>query len=383
MHIGIDVRPVQKRSSRRRGIGRYTRQLVESVLKANGSRHQFVLYAQKAEVPTFEGAHELATLFQLSRPGRLAWVPDLVLLRRAIRKSRLDVFHAMDLMAIPKARETAVFLTLHDLIPFIYWEQTRQSVPIDYALALRYALRRVASVDHVITDSVHSKKDICERLQFPEHLVSVVYPGYHAEFGPRDQEAAATRLARSYGLNSPFLFYVGGSDFRKNLAVLIEAFSQIRRLGYGGQLVFAGETFTWDIPEVREIRRRVAEAGLEDRVLYPGFVPDADLPDFYACCDLFVFPSLYEGFGFPVLEALACQAPVIASRSSSIPEVGGDAVEYFEPTEPTDLVRAFQLVFNDADKKRAMVEKGLQRARLFGWDRAGEQLLGLYESHNG
>lgn len=381
MRIGIDVRPVQKRSSRRRGIGRYTRQLVESVLHANKAGHEFVLYAQAADPPSFEGPHHLQTIYQLARPGRLAWVPDLAVLPRAIRRSGVQVFHATDLMAIPKARSCAVLLTLHDLIPFIYWEQTRHTVPYDYALALRFGLSRVRSADRILTDSDHSKQDICERLGLREEKVSVVYPGYHAAFGPREPVAAARRLSDRYGLNGPFLFYVGGSDFRKNLGFLVESFGHIRKLGYAGQLVMAGETFGWDIGEVREIKRRADAAGIRDHVVYPGFVPDSDLPDFYSCCDLFVFPSLYEGFGFPVLEAFACRAPVIASRSSSIPEVGGDAVEYFDASERADFVRAFEQVFNDADKRRTMIEKGVARARLFSWERAAEQLLTLYESY--
>ncbi len=382
MRIGIDVRPVQKKSSRRRGIGRYTRQLVESVLNANKAGHEFVLYAQREDPPAFEGPHLLQPIYQLSRPGRLAWLPDLILLPRAIRKTDVRVFHATDMMAIPKTRDCAVFLTLHDLIPFIYWEQTKRSVPYDFAFALRYGLSRVSSVDRILTDSIHSKNDICERLNFPEERVSVIYPGYHATFGPRDPAASAGRLAEKYGLNGPFLFYVGGSDFRKNLGFLVEGFGQIHRLGYTGQLVLAGETFEWDIEEVREIRRRVAAAGMQDHVVFPGFVPDSDLPDFYTCCDLFVFPSLYEGFGFPVLEAFACRAPVIASRTSSIPEVGGDACEYFEATDTSDFIRAFERVSNDADKRRTMIQKGVERACLFSWKRAAEQLIALYESYS-
>ncbi len=382
MRIGIDVRPVQKKSSRRRGIGRYTKQLVESLLDANKSGHEFVLYAQGEDLPSFAGSHQLELVYQLSRPGRLAWVPDLILLPRAIRQTGVRVFHAMDLMAIPKTGRCAVFLTLHDLIPFIYWEQTKQSVPYDYALALRYWLSRVSSVDRILTDSIHSKKDICERLDVPEEKVSVIYPGYHAAFGPREPAASACRLAERYRVNGPFLFYVGGSDFRKNLGFLVEAFGQLRRLGYPGLLVMAGETFEWDIAEVREIKRRVAAAGLDDHVVYPGFVPDSDLPDFYASCDLFVLPSLYEGFGFPVLEAFACRAPVIASRSSSIPEVGGDACEYFDATDTADFIRVFERVSNDAGKRRTMIEKGLERARLFSWKQAAAQLIALYESYS-
>ena len=173
---------------------------------------------------------------------------------------------------------------------------------------------------------------------------------------------------------------MGGSDFRKNLEFLIKGFAQIRDQGYKGSLVLAGETFRMKIPEIQSLSCKIRQFDLEKWVLRPGYVEDDDLPAFYSGSDLFVFPSLYEGFGLPVLEALACGAPVLASERSSIPEVGGEVVEYFDPERLADLVaRVFELLENPV-RLGQMREAGPGRAAQFSWEENARAMASIYES---
>jgi len=377
MRIGFDVRPVFRKNSRRRGIGKYTGQLIRHLLEINQD-HSFILYTLSGESLCFPGTDESRSIFQLNRPQRLNWLVDACLLPGRIRQDKIDLFHATDITSIPNRSTAQVWVTVHDLIPLVFWEKTVTTVPRDYRYALQRAWRQLSRIDQIVTDSSHSKKDICERLNVPPGNVHVVYPGGNENFGPLDLELATDRLSADYGISPPFLFYVGGSDFRKNLDRLIEAFSQIRKLGFEGKLVMAGETFRWNILETASIREKVAKLGLEDWVEFPGYIPDDDLPLFYSACEMFIFPSLYEGFGFPVLEAMQCGTPVLAGRVSSIPEVAGEAAAYFEPSEVEDMVSAFDRVYGDPETLKEMRQKGFEQARRFDWRQTARKLLQLY-----
>ena len=380
MRIGFDVRPVFRKNSRRRGIGKQTGQLIRYLLEINQD-HSFVLYTLRDESLSFPGTYESRSIFQLNRPQRLNWLVDACFLPGQISRDNIDLFHATDLTSIPNRSKAQVWITVHDLIPLVFWEKTITTVPWDYRYALQRAWRQLSRVDQIVTVSNHSKKDICERLNISPSKVHVLYSGRNEQFGPVDLEVATDRLRVNYGISPPFLFYVGGSDFRKNLERLIEAYYRIRKLGFEGKLVMAGETFRWNILETVSLRKKIAKLGLTDWVEFPGYVPEDDLPLFYSACEMFIFPSLYEGFGFPVLEAMQCGAPVLAGRVSSIPEVAGEAAAYFEPRQVEDIVSLFDRVYGDPEKLKEMKQKGFEQARRFDWRQTSRKLLQLYREY--
>jgi glycosyltransferase involved in cell wall biosynthesis len=174
---------------------------------------------------------------------------------------------------------------------------------------------------------------------------------------------------------------VGGSDYRKNVGRLISFFARIRSRGYQGKLVLGGETFLWDIPEINILKSQIRGLGLADEVVFPGYIPDPVLSRYYAACDFFVFPSLYEGFGLPVLEAMQCGAPLLLSSSSSIPEVAGDSAFYFDPEDLESMEEAFFNAADDPESVAVKVEKGFRKAEEFTWESAAEKVYSLYERY--
>jgi glycosyltransferase involved in cell wall biosynthesis len=298
------------------------------------------------------------------------------------REDQIRIFHATEITAFPGPFAGGqVWATVYDLIPLVFWEKTQALYPIDYRVALRRAWKRLKSVDRIITISAHSKTDICERLDIAASRVDVVYPGCNAEWQRVNPEIARDRLQRSYGIQGNFLFYVGGSGFRKNLGVLVEAYARLRKRGYTGLLVLAGETFLWDVQEVRVIREQIDRLSVQEWVILPGFVPEEDLPLFYSGCEAFVFPSLYEGFGLPILEAMQCGAPVICCEVSAVPEVAGDCATYFDPRSPDDLANKLEALCADPDQLGRRQQAGMKRARNFDWSKAAGEVLALYEKH--
>lgn len=379
MRIGFDLRPAFRKNSRRRGIGVYSRELLHALLEANRD-HEFVLY----NLPgcSFEQAARCLqrSIPHLSKPSRLNWVLDRLVLTGRLVKDRLDLFHATEITSIPRSDELRVWAHVHDLIPFVFWEETRRRVPWDYARGLRSSLKRIQTAERIITDSKHSKSDICRRLGIDEKRVHVVYPSCGPVFRPLDQDSCRRQLESRYSITDPFVFYVGGSDFRKNLSRLVGAFASFRRLGYRGKLVLAGETFRWDIEEVNELRGHIGRVGLKSAVIFPGYVPQADLPLFYNGCDFFIFPSLYEGFGLPVLEAIRCHTPVLTANRSSLPEVAGKAAEYFEPEDEQSIVEAFSRVHENESRLEELRAACRQQGLLFSWETAARQIHELYDS---
>ena len=378
MVIGIDYRPVIRPNSRRRGIGVFTRLQIEHLLKLRN--HEFLLYTSVNHQTDIRGNITWRKIPHIQWPNRLNWILNQLCLSRIIGKDRLDLYHATEVMAVPSQSSSPLLVTVHDLIPLVYWDKLKSEIPVDYRFGLRYCYKKVRKADQILTISESAKIDISSYLGIEKKRISVIYPGYNPSFSPMDRDKAKAKLGDKYGLHSPFLFYVGGSDRRKNLKVLVKAYSEVRKKGYEGSLVLAGETFLMDIPEIRSLRRTIDNLNLQESIFLPGYVDDRDLPSFYSACDLFVFPSLYEGFGLPVLEAMACAAPVLASNKSSIPEVGGQSIEYFLAEEIESLVESCANLLQDSKRLDEMRSKGPQRASKFSWKDNAISLTRLYKS---
>jgi len=226
----------------------------------------------------------------------------------------------------------------------------------------------------VIAVSESTKQDLIRCYGVHSDKITVVHEAATPHFRPASPEAIATVRAR-YGLPEGFIVTVGTIEPRKNLSRLLDALQRLRKKGDNARLVVVGSK-GW---LYEGFFHHLEELQLGDAVLLPGYVPDADLPAVYSAARVFVLPSLYEGFGLSVLEAMACGTAVVCSRTSSLPEVGGDAARYFDPTDVEEMAEAIGALWHDEALRMETGRRGLAQAARFSWRRAAEETMAVYQ----
>jgi glycosyltransferase involved in cell wall biosynthesis len=236
--------------------------------------------------------------------------------------------------------------------------------------------RSAARADAIIVISQHTKRDVVKHLGVPQGKIHVVLCAAAARFRPLPS-MELDRVLSKYNLEAgKYLLCVGNVEPRKNLVRLVESYDLLRRsVGMQHPMVIAGGQGWHNSP----IYRKVEELGLRQAVRFLGYVPDDDLPPLLNGALLFVYPSLYEGFGLPPLEAMACGTPVVTSNTSSLPEVVGDAALTVDPYDVEGLTKAMEQLLTDQELQNEMRTRGLARAKLFSWERAARETLKVYE----
>jgi glycosyltransferase involved in cell wall biosynthesis len=370
MRIGVDYTAAVRQGA---GIGRYTRELVGALL-ALDSPHDYVLFAASG------GLDSQPDDLDLGRRAHLRTVPlsDEWLARLWHRArlpipvelvtGRVDLFYSPDFVLPPTLPGARTVLTVHDL-SFLHYPD--HFVPKLVRYLSRVVPRSVARADRVLADSEATRADLIRLMDVAPEKVTVLYSGVDPRFRPLPEPGERERLTAQYGIGPrPYVLSVGTLQPRKNYLHLIRAFSQ---LSGDVELVIAGGR-GWLYEEV------LAEAERRERVQVLGFVPDADLPALYRGAALFAFPSFYEGFGLPVLEAMACGVPVVCSNVSSLPEIAGQAALLVDPHDEVALAEAVYRGLTDEDLRKELVTQGLERADGFTWERAARQLLGVLDA---
>jgi glycosyltransferase involved in cell wall biosynthesis len=320
---------------------------------------------------------ELVSLNRFSENLGKVWFEQIVF-GNACRRERAALAH-IPYFASPLFPPTRTIVTIHDLIPLIL-PLYRGSILVRlYTQLVASGARRA---DAVIADSECSKRDIVNRLGIDASRVHAVYLAADARYRPMEDVAQVEAIRRKYALPEKHLLYLGGFDQRKNVRVIIEAFallSEFYQAGY--RLALAGVSLGQDsefFPDPRRIARGVGLA--DDAIRYIGGVMEEDKPALYAGATAFVFPSLYEGFGLPPLEAMACGTPVISSNATSLPEIVGDAALQVDPRSPLAWAESLRAVLSDDARRAEMRERGLAQAQKFSWTRAAEETLAVYHS---
>jgi len=283
----------------------------------------------------------------------------------------VDLFHATDHLLPRLSRVRSVF-TLHDLI-FRFHPETHK--PLNRWFLTFMMPRFLQAADAVIAVSESTKRDAVRLYGLEEAKIKVIYEGVNPRFRPAPPETVSV-VRQRYGLPESFILSVGTIEPRKNFASLLEAYHALRDQWPELKLVIAGKK-GW---LYEGFFRRLRELGLEDEVILPGFVFDDDLISLYSDADLFAFPSLYEGFGLPVLEAMACGAPVITSNTSSLPEVAGDAAMFVDPNNVKALADAMKSVLENKQLSDELRAKGFKQAAKFHWESAARGTLAVYAS---
>jgi glycosyltransferase involved in cell wall biosynthesis len=380
MHVVIDARYISRHQS---GVGHYTQRLVGGLAAIDASNRYTCLVERNGPglpVPTRDGSRWSCWPTRVSFENHL--VGDLWLLGYLpFRLARLatDVYHgpAVFLPLMKLGYRTVV--TIHDLVSFLFPE----TVPRKYAVYMRLMTRLAArSADRIIAVSHATRDDLRRVLRVPDEKVVVIHEAVAPEFAAPPGADGIEVVTHRYGIRPPYCLFVGNVEPRKNLARLIAAFGILRaraeRPGAARppQLVLVG-TRGW---LYNGILAAVEVQGGAPDIVFTGYVPPADLPALYAGAACFVFPSLYEGFGLPVLEAMAAGAPVVASRVGAIPEVAGDAALLVDPRRPAELAEAIQTVLGDATLRARLVDRGRGRARLFTWETVARETLDVYEA---
>lgn len=272
-----------------------------------------------------------------------------------------------------------VVVTVHDIVPFLVRSDRSQTTfrnPLD-GLFDEWAMRGLKRADMLIADSRFTKETMIAALGCESNKIQVVHLGVrHEVFCPLKVD---DRFCERYGLDPDlrYLLYVGSENPRKNLPRLLQAFRVIHQEFPDTRLIKIGSAQYG--PQADQLRRQIADLGLQDAVILVKHVPDEDLACFYNLAALFVFPSLMEGFGLPPLEAMACGAPVVCSHAASLPEVVGDAALLVDPTDVGGLAHALARVLSDAALREDLRARGLARAQQFTWERTARETIAVYE----
>lgn len=348
MKVIIDISPL-KTGHKTRGIGMYTRRLVETLHKVD-KRNQYILTTKA----------------------------------KFVRNADLVHFPYFDLFfhTLPLWRKTKTVVTIHDLIPLILTKE----FPVGIRGKAAFLLQRLAlrNVDAVITDSENSKKDIINFLKITPEAIHVIYLAADEAFKPQPKPRLI-RVKERYRLPDKYILYVGDVNPNKNLDSLIHAMKTVCTKFPDVHLVMVGRAFAnTTLPQIQIIKKVIEESAMKEGVHTIANVPldpSTTLAAIYSQASVYVQPSLYEGFGLPILEAFACEVPVVAAQAASIPEVAGEAVIYIDPKDTKSIAEGIQKALNlSPDARRTLVEKGKQQCRKFSWEKTVKQTIAVYRS---
>ncbi|HOG45908.1 MAG TPA: glycosyltransferase family 1 protein [Anaerolineae bacterium] len=372
LRIGVDYTAAVRQGA---GIGRYTRGIIGALAAQDRESSYRLFVAGRGAQGHTPHAPNVRTRRVPLTDVEAAWLwQDLRLpLPIELLLGPLDVFHSPDFVLPPVWRARTI-VTVHDLS---FLRVPEHAHPRVLAYLLRSVPRAVRRADLVLAVSECTARDLVELLGVPRERVLVICPGVDAHFRPVEDADTLTAVRRRYGLERPFILGVGTLQPRKNLTGLIEAFARLtaqRSLPH--ELIIAGREGWLYEP----IFARVQALRLHDRVRFLGFVADEDLPALYTLAGCLAYPSFYEGFGLPALEAMACGTPVVASSTSSLPEVAGPAALLVDPHDVDGLAAALDRALHDEQLRAGLCRAGRQRAAQFTWRRAAQQLLAAYRS---
>jgi len=364
VRIGIDARKLHDF-----GIGTYIRNLLRHLSRVDRET-EFVLLSRPEDRDAlarlgenFRAVAEKAGNYSVSEQWRVPL---------ALRRERVELFHAPHYVLPPLVTCRSV-VTIHDCIHLMFPQYLPNRFAFLYARGSIAAASRRAT--RVLTVSESSKRDILRFVDTPPEKIDVIYNAYDERFAVEPCEQDVVRVRERYQLRDPFVLYAGNVKPHKNLGRLIEAFDLVRRQGLDNlKLVLIGD----DISKYAALRRAVHQHQLHQHVRFLGYLPEETLAVMYRLASVFVFPSLYEGFGLPPLEAMASGTPVVTSNMSSLPEVTGDAAVLVDPYDPRAIADGIYRVITDEALRRDLRARGLARAKQFSWEASVRRVRDIY-----
>jgi alpha-1,3-rhamnosyl/mannosyltransferase len=368
LKIAIDARAVHMP-----GIGRYIRELVCHLSKVDTENRYVIYFSSKSQLekiplenPNFQSAVLPTPIFTVSEQGYLP-------LR--LRRDRVDIFHATTSLDIPWITPCRLVVTFHDLLLKVLPEYLPSRVSSVYFNLINW--RAVKSADAIITVSSFTASELTTLYPECRTKTTAIPSGVNMGFQPVQAKERLQAVKSKYGLKKRYFLYLGTYKKHKNLTTLVEAYGKLPgSIRSEFDLVLVGKPD----PRYPEVPLLIQKLGLEDSTRQIPYVDEEDLPALYSGAGAFVYPSLYEGFGLPILEAMACGTPVIASRIPAFLEVAGDSAELVEPRNSAAMTESLQRVVSDRPWADDLREKGLQNARKFSWNQTARRVLDIYRT---
>lgn len=364
--IGIDARKAQDF-----GIGTYVRNLVQA-LAGLDRENRYVLFARPQDQELFQDLPETFRVVVESAP--VYSLRELAALSLQIVKQRLDLYHATHYV-LPWLLPSKVVVTIHDIIHLLYPDFLPNRFAFLYAQ--RMIGRSLSRGDRIITVSGNTRADLLRYFDVDNRKLEVIYNGvedlYRRRVGPEELEHWQLAL----GITPPYLLFVGNPKPHKNLDTVVKAYARARRqAGFTAPLVCVGNRAANEF----KIRQRAESLGVGSHVRLLGHVPQEALPAIYQGATLFLYPTLYEGFGLPIVEAMASGLPVITSNTSALKEIGQGYALLVEPLDVGGMADAIARAMTDAELRHDLAERGLRRAEDFRWQEAAAKTLSIYRS---
>jgi len=354
MKIAIDTQTTLGQKS---GFGFYVENLVENLRKVD-PENEYIPIAPKL-------------IKDFSTPQRFVW--DQFTFPSLAKSKKVDILH-QPCFSAPLLYPGKVVITIHDLISHFFPKNIPSGSRFYFSKWMPLTYRKAAKI---IAISENTKRDIISLLNIPEEKIVVIQSAVSEHYQPINDKQALALVKKKYGTGDHFILDVGTLEPRKNLQFLVKAFNEaIKQGNLDCNLVLTGKK-GWYYEGLFAL---IKSLKLEKRVILPGYVPDEDLPLLYNAADLFCFPSLYEGFGFPPLEALSCGTPVIAANNSSLPEVVGDAGILLDLDDEDLWAQNIIKVMTDPELRTKLSQKGLQQAKKFSWKKTARQTAEVYKS---
>lgn len=359
MRIAIDI---QTTKGQKVGMGVYVANLIKHLPRV-APQNKYFFFAPE-------------TSRDLSVPRRFWW--DQIIFPRLARKNKVDILH-QPCFSAPMFFDAKIVVTAHDIITMLFPSKMAAAAHFYFSRFMPYSYR---FADLIIADSTHTKNDIIRRLSVPashakrdlSDKIRVVHLAAAAEFRPMERNKLE-KLANKYHLETPFILHVGTLEPRKNLEFLIKAYYSARKNeGLHHKLVITGKK-GW---HYQDLFRQISALKLEKEIIFTGYIPDEEMPGIYNLADLFVFPSLYEGFGLPPLEAMASGVPVICSDTSSLPEVVGKAGILLPPKDLFLWQKTIAEVLKNKKFRQKMSAAGRRQAKKFSWEKCARETLEVY-----
>lgn len=367
MRAAIDARGINL--YRGTGIGTYTENLLKNMIEIDNESYYHIYWTgdYAGEYDT-NNTNTILVSKKHHRFFEQYYFPE------NLRLENIDTFHIpQNGIGISEFTKCRQIVTIHDLIPYVMPETVGKGYLIKF---LKEIPKAVELSDAIITVSEWSKKDILKFFPIDSEKIFVTPLAADAKYHPLDREKCKFELKGKYNITKPFILYIGGFSPRKNVKALIIAFSKVfHKLRQQYQLVIVGS----NKDEASYLNSIACNLEVSSNIIFTGYAPESDLPILYNASDVFVYPSLYEGFGLPPLEAMSCKTPVISSNVSSIPEVVGTSGILIDPFDTSILMDSIEMVLNDEHLRESIALNGFERSKQFSWRKTAEETIKIYK----